>query len=93
MHTLPRLFALPLQANRPSAIADLENFSISQSSCEILPADAFWQDIITGDEIISDSYDLKEVDGVAYEVNCRKITVGNENIGPPLVHYLYSCGL
>lgn len=34
------------------------------------------QDIITGDEIISDSYDLKEIDGVAYEANCSKITIG-----------------
>ncbi|EME85386.1 uncharacterized protein MYCFIDRAFT_60259 [Pseudocercospora fijiensis CIRAD86] len=35
-----------------------------------------YNDIITGDEIISDSYDLKEVDGVAYEANCSKITIG-----------------
>ena len=39
------------------------------------------QDIITGDEIISDSYDLKEIDGVAYEADCRKITVGGETFG------------
>lgn len=39
------------------------------------------QDIINGDEIISDSYDLKEVDGVVYEADCKKITVGGENIG------------
>ncbi|KAK3375465.1 translationally-controlled tumor protein [Podospora didyma] len=32
-----------------------------------------FKDIITGDEIISDSYDLKEVDGVAYEVDCAMI--------------------
>lgn len=30
--------------------------------------------------MISDSYDLKEVDGVAYEADCRKITVGGDNI-------------
>ncbi|EDN97668.1 hypothetical protein SS1G_12522 [Sclerotinia sclerotiorum 1980 UF-70] len=35
-----------------------------------------YKDIITGDEIISDSYDLKEVDGVVYEVDCSMITVG-----------------
>ncbi|KXT05417.1 hypothetical protein AC578_11016 [Pseudocercospora eumusae] len=35
-----------------------------------------YNDIITGDEIISDSYDLKEIDGVAYEANCSKITIG-----------------
>ncbi|KAH6624406.1 translationally-controlled tumor protein [Chaetomium sp. MPI-SDFR-AT-0129] len=33
-----------------------------------------YTDIITGDEIISDSYDLKEVDGVVYEVDCAMIT-------------------
>jgi hypothetical protein len=35
-----------------------------------------YKDVISGDEIISDSYDLKEVDGIAYEADCRKITVG-----------------
>ena len=39
------------------------------------------QDLITGDEIISDSYNLIEIDGVAYEADCRKITIGNDNIG------------
>ena len=34
------------------------------------------QDILTGDEIISDSYDLKEVDGAVYEVDCEMITLG-----------------
>ena len=38
----------------------------------------FVQDIISGDELISDSYDLTEVDGVAYEADCRKITIGGE---------------
>lgn len=37
------------------------------------------QDLITGDEIISDTYNLKEVDGVAYEADCKKITVGGES--------------
>jgi len=35
-----------------------------------------YKDIITGDEIISDSYDLKEVDGAVYEVDCAMITLG-----------------
>ncbi|TVY71475.1 Translationally-controlled tumor protein-like protein [Lachnellula suecica] len=35
-----------------------------------------FKDIITGDEIISDSYDLKEVDGTVYEVDCQMITLG-----------------
>ncbi|EAT90197.1 translationally-controlled tumor protein-like protein [Parastagonospora nodorum] len=38
-----------------------------------------FKDIITDDEIISDSYDLKLIDGVAYEADCRKITVGGES--------------
>lgn len=39
------------------------------------------QDLITDDELISDSYDLKEIDGTVYEADCKKITIGNDNIG------------
>ncbi|KAF2657605.1 microtubule/calcium-binding protein [Lophiostoma macrostomum CBS 122681] len=39
-----------------------------------------YKDLISGDEIISDVYKLKEVDGVAYEADCSRITVGNDNI-------------
>ena len=35
---------------------------------------------MTGDEIISDTYRLKEVDDVVYEVDCRKVTKGADNI-------------
>jgi len=35
-----------------------------------------YKDILTGDEIISDSYDLKEIDGIAYECDCQMITLG-----------------
>ncbi|KAF6825555.1 translationally-controlled tumor protein [Colletotrichum plurivorum] len=35
-----------------------------------------YKDIITGDEIISDSYDLKEIDGIVYEADCAMITEG-----------------
>jgi len=35
-----------------------------------------FKDIITDDEIISDSYDLKEVDGIVYEADCAMITEG-----------------
>ncbi|CAG8982767.1 hypothetical protein HYALB_00001048 [Hymenoscyphus albidus] len=35
-----------------------------------------YKDIITGDEIISDSYDLIEVDGAVYEIDCQMITEG-----------------
>ncbi|RYN43826.1 hypothetical protein AA0112_g440 [Alternaria arborescens] len=38
-----------------------------------------YKDILTGDEIISDSYNLKEIDGVVYEADCTKITVGGES--------------
>ncbi|KAF3050046.1 hypothetical protein E8E11_006807 [Didymella keratinophila] len=37
-----------------------------------------FKDILTDDEIISDSYDLKEIDGVVYEADCKKITIGGE---------------
>lgn len=35
---------------------------------------------MSGDEIISDTYKLKEVDDVVYEVDCRKVTKGADNI-------------
>jgi len=37
-----------------------------------------YKDLITGDELISDSYNLREVDGVVYEADCKKISVGGE---------------
>ncbi|KAK5132374.1 hypothetical protein LTR08_009145 [Meristemomyces frigidus] len=39
-----------------------------------------YKDIITGDELISDVYNLKEIDGAVYEADCKKITIGNDNI-------------
>lgn len=36
---------------------------------------------MTGDEVISDSYDIKEVDDTVYEVDCKKITLGADNFG------------
>lgn len=39
-----------------------------------------FKDIITDDEIISDSYDLKEVDGIVYEADCAMITEGNVDV-------------
>ncbi|KAL1296740.1 hypothetical protein AAFC00_000210 [Neodothiora populina] len=38
-----------------------------------------YKDIITGDELISDSYDLKLIDGAVYEADCKKITIGAES--------------
>lgn len=39
------------------------------------------QDILTNDEIISDSYDLKEIDGIVYEADCAMITEEAVNVG------------
>ena len=39
------------------------------------------QDIVTGDELLSDSYNIKEVDGAVYEADCKKISIGNESFG------------
>ncbi|BAE55986.1 microtubule-binding protein [Aspergillus flavus] len=39
-----------------------------------------YKDILTGDEIISDAFNLKEVDNILWEVDCRNITIGDENI-------------
>lgn len=36
--------------------------------------------MVTGDEIISDTYNLKDVDDVVYEVDCRRVTKGADNI-------------
>ncbi|KAK6209578.1 translationally-controlled tumor protein [Colletotrichum tabaci] len=35
-----------------------------------------YKDILTGDEIISDSYDLKDIDGIVFEADCAMITEG-----------------
>ncbi|POY70838.1 hypothetical protein BMF94_6251 [Rhodotorula taiwanensis] len=34
-----------------------------------------YNDIITGDELISDAYDLKEVDDIVYEADCAMIVI------------------
>lgn len=41
----------------------------------------FLQDIITDDEIISDTYELKEIDDAVYQVDCKRVTRGVDNIG------------
>lgn len=44
-----------------------------------------YTDIITGDEMISDSYDLKLVDGIVYEADCAMIEEGAVSIGTFLI--------
>ncbi|SCU86287.1 LAMI_0D01310g1_1 [Lachancea mirantina] len=39
-----------------------------------------YKDIISGDELLSDAYDLKLVDGVIYEADCDMVKVGGDNI-------------
>ena len=39
-----------------------------------------FKDILTDDEVLSDSYDIKEIDGVVYEADCKRITLGVDNI-------------
>ena len=31
--------------------------------------------------MISDSYELKEIDGIVYEADCRNIQIGGESFG------------
>lgn len=40
-----------------------------------------FKDVITDDEMISDSYDLKEVDGIVYEADCAMIEEGAVSVG------------
>lgn len=40
-----------------------------------------FKDIITDDEMISDSYDLKEIDGIVYEADCAMIEEGGVEVG------------
>ena len=37
------------------------------------------QDIVTGDEVISDTYELIDKEDTVYEVDCKKITKGGES--------------
>lgn len=39
------------------------------------------KDIVSGDEIISDTWGMKEVEGTVYEIDCRMVTKGAEHIG------------
>ncbi|CCH62557.1 hypothetical protein TBLA_0H02730 [Henningerozyma blattae CBS 6284] len=39
-----------------------------------------YKDIFSNDELLSDAYDVKEVDGVIYEADCAMIKVGGDNI-------------
>lgn len=39
-----------------------------------------YTDIISNDELLSDAYDIKEVDGVVYEADCAMIQVRNGDV-------------
>ncbi|AOA62081.1 Ribosome associating protein [Komagataella phaffii CBS 7435] len=39
-----------------------------------------YKDIISGDELLSDAYDVKEVGGVVYEADCQMVTVGSGDV-------------
>lgn len=39
-----------------------------------------YNDIFSGDELLSDAYDLKLVDDVIYEADCAMVKVGGDNI-------------
>ncbi|KAL9555239.1 Translationally-controlled tumor protein [Mucor bainieri] len=39
-----------------------------------------YKDILTGDELFSDAYPIKEIDDVAYEVDCKMITISEGDI-------------
>ncbi|CAE7171731.1 unnamed protein product [Rhizoctonia solani] len=34
-----------------------------------------YEDILTGDEIVSDAFPVKEVEGIVYEIDCQLVTV------------------
>lgn len=46
-----------------------------------------FKDLITDDEMISDSFDLNEVDGIVYEADCAMIEEGAVDVGMLLVLY------
>jgi hypothetical protein len=35
-----------------------------------------FSDVVTGDELFSDAYDIKEIDDIVYEVDAKMITLG-----------------
>ena len=50
--------------------------------------------MVSGDEIISDTWNLKEVDDIVYEIDCKKVTKGADTFGKTrslldLLHFLH----
>ena len=43
------------------------------------------QDIVSGDEIISDTWEMKEIDDVVYEIDCKKVTKGGVDVGQSML--------
>lgn len=47
-----------------------------------------FKDVLTDDEMISDSYDLKLVDGIVYEADCAMIEEGGVTVGKLASHLI-----
>lgn len=39
-----------------------------------------FEDVISGDEMVSDAFKLKEIDDIVYEVDCKMVKKGGDNI-------------
>lgn len=44
-----------------------------------------YRDAISGDEMFSDAFPIKEIDDIAYEVNCKMVNV-KEGVDVDIVH-------
>lgn len=65
----------------PNAYAPARERSPCARGLKVILVDArFFQDIVTGDEIISDTYNLKEIEDVVYEVDCKMVTKGGVEV-------------
>lgn len=61
----------------------VRKFSPAPHSGQNVPHQAnmiIFTDVISGDELLSDAYDVKLVDGVVYEAECAMIKVGDDNV-------------
>jgi hypothetical protein len=68
-----RVYVYPSLHSYPNRVHSLR-------SCFKTAIMIIFKDFLTGDEVLSDSYDLKEVDGVVYEADCAMIELGAVNV-------------